>query len=499
MKDKATIGVVGAGVMGRGIVQLFAQAGHRVLLTDNRSGAAEAAEAFVEKMIRRQVDKEKITIGEAEDALNRVEPVDDIESLAPCDVIIEAVVENLEIKQALFRDIEYLVGEDVILASNTSSLLVSAIASGCRHPGRVAGLHFFNPVPLMKVVEVIPAVRTEPEVVERLRSMVSQSGHRAVVAQDQPGFLINHAGRGLNTEGLKILEERVATVEDIDRILRDAVGFRMGPFELMDLTGLDVSGKVMESVFEQFHQDPRYRPSSLVAPRVAAGLFGRKTKRGFYRYEDGQPLSAPEHQPGPPQPAGFWVAPSPEQGRRQVIELLENAGGRFQEQPSEDCILLVRPWGGDVSSESAGRGLDPARCVGLDPLPELGLRRTLMTSPAADPDIVDRAHRLLAADGVPVSIIQDSPGFVCQRVLAVIVNIACEIAQRGIASPADIDDAVRLGLGYPRGPLAWGDLIGPGRVLEILERIQQLTGDPRYRPTSWLRRRAQLGLSLTQA
>ena len=493
----SSIGVIGAGTMGRGIVQLFVQAGHTVRCHDAQPGAADKAIEYVSGMLARAVEKGRMKQAEFDAAGARMHGCASLDDLADCDVVIEAIVEDLQVKRALFRELEAIVGPDTILASNTSSLTVAEIAAACARPARVAGLHFFNPVPLMKVAEVIAAVRTAPAVVERLRALTEGAGHRAVVTADQPGFLVNHAGRGLYTEGLRIVEEQVATPADVDDVLRDALGFRMGPFELLDLTGLDVSSRVMASIYEQFQQEPRFRPSSLVAPRVAAGLFGRKSGEGWYRYEDGKKI-APAARPVPQLPAGVtvWVDPAAS-GASALRERVASAGARIVEHAPEAQLALIQPWGRDATHTALALGIDPARCVAVDPLPPLALRRTLMLTTATSAAARDAAHALLAQDGTPVTIINDSPGFIAQRVMATIVNIAANIAQRGIATVADLEDAVQLGLGYPQGPLGWGDRLGAARILEILRAQQDATGDPRYRPSAWLARRVALGLPLT--
>ncbi|WP_204731873.1 3-hydroxyacyl-CoA dehydrogenase [Hydrogenophaga laconesensis] len=491
-----TLGVVGAGAMGRGIVQLFAQAGHRVRCFDAAPGAAPKAVEFALGMIGRGVEKGRLTAGSFSAIRENVLACPQMADLADCDVVIEAIVEDLEVKRQLFCALEAVVADTAVLASNTSSLTVADIAAACRHPARVAGLHFFNPVPLMKVAEVIAALRTSPATVDTLCHLVSSAGHRAVVTADQPGFLVNHAGRGLYTEGLRILEEQVASPADVDEVLREGVGFRMGPFELLDLTGLDVSSKVMASIYEQFQHEPRFRPSSLVAPRVAAGLFGRKTGEGWYAY-DGDTRRAPPSRPVPPLPTGLtvWIDPGAS-GHDGLAALLAGAGAALGQDAAHADLCVVQPWGGDASHTAAALGLDATRVVAVDPLVPLALRRTLMLTALTSTTVRDAAWALLAADGVPVSIINDSPGFIAQRVLATIVNIAAQIAQRGIASVADIEDAVKLGLGYPHGPLAWGDRIGGARILQILQGMQAETGDPRYRPSPWLVRRVALGVSL---
>ena len=501
------IGVVGLGTMGRGIVQLFAAAGHEVLCYDAIAEAAKAGVGQVQGLLERNVEKGRMTRADFESAAVRMHVAGTLEEFAACDIVIEAVVEDLAVKIELLRRLEALLGDQAILATNTSSLSVSAIAAGCRLPARVAGLHFFNPVPLMKIAEIIPGLKTAGAVTEKLRALIVATGHRAVVAADQPGFLVNHAGRGLYTEGLRLLEERVADVADIDRLLRDAAGFRMGPFELMNLTGLDVSGRVMESIYEQFHQEPRFRPSSLVAPRVAAGLFGRKTQQGWYTYESAATATGAHsavsegrergHAEGVAAAPGFrvWIDPAAHESSA-MAALVAAAGGEVCGSPARVDLILLQFWGGDATGYARAQGLDARRCIAVDPLPGLTRRRTLMQTVATSPEARDAARAVFASDGVGFTIINDSVGFVVQRVLAMIVNIAADIAQRGIATVADIEAAVTLGLGYPYGPLSWGDRIGAERIVMILDKHLQASGDPRYRASPWLRRRAACGLSL---
>jgi 3-hydroxybutyryl-CoA dehydrogenase len=489
------IGVVGSGVMGRGIAQLFVQSGHEVKLFDARAGAAAEAKTGIIAMLERLAAKGGLQAEDLATAPARLIVCGILQDLSGCAVIVEAIIEELGPKQALFAELEPIVGEAAILASNTSSLTVSAIAARCAVPGRVAGLHFFNPVPLMKIAEVIPGIRTDAAVVETLRALITATGHQAVTAADQPGFLINHAGRGLYGEGFRLVEENVTDFAGVDRIMRDGSGFRMGPFELMDLTGLDVSAKVMQSIFEQFQHEPRYRPSSLTPPRLAAGLFGRKTGAGFYKYDDGRKLE-PEEPAALAPPAGISAFIQDGERRHELAGILARAGAKIADDAASADILFLLPWGEDITSACLRLQLDPSRSVGVDPLMQWNRRFALMRSPATAPHVAEAAHGLLVADNTKVTVIADSPGFVTQRVIAMIVNIACEIAQRGIARAAEIDPAIRLGLAYPTGPLELGDRIGSRKILEILETLQNITGDPRYRPSLWLRRRAKLGLSL---
>ncbi|CAN5296634.1 3-hydroxyacyl-CoA dehydrogenase [soil metagenome] len=491
------IGVVGTGAMGQGIIQLFAQSGNDILCFDSSAGAVPKAIEAITGLLARSVQKGKMTAEAFESVKARIQPVDSLLDLADCDLVIEAIVEKLEVKQGLFRNLETIVSDSAMLASNTSSLSISEIAAACAKPERVAGLHFFNPVPLMKVAEVIGGVRTTPAVVETLRVLVDLAGHRAVVVDDQPGFLVNHAGRGFPTEGLKILEERVATTSEIDDVLREAAGFRMGPFQLLDLTGLDVSGKVMTSIYEQFQQEPRVRPSSLVPPRVAAGLLGRKTGAGWYSYNGQDEAAASLSIPTLPAGMRFWIDPAAD-GAAALTALVESVGCTLADAAAAN-VLIIQPWGVDATSYAAANGLDSAKTVAVDPLPAFTARRTLMLTVDTSAPARDAAHALLASDGVAVTVISDSPGFIAQRVLATVVNIAANMAQRGIGSVDDIDDAVRLGLGYPQGPLTWGDKIGGANILKILNGMLSVTHDPRYRPSPWLARRVAVGASLRTA
>jgi len=483
-------GVAGAGTMGRGIAQVLAQCGARTLLYDAQPGAARKAKDSITQALGKLVEKGRLGAADADKALGRLEIIDTVEGLAPSHVVVEAIVEDLAAKRGLFAALERTVKEDCILASNTSSLSVTAMAAACRRPGRVAGYHFFNPVPVMKVVEVVDGVLTEPWATEALSALAKRFGHTPVRCKDTPGFIVNHAGRAFVPEALRVLSEGIADFATIDRILVDAAGFRLGPFGLMDLVGLDVAHAVMKSMYEQYYEEPKYRPSFLAEPRVAAGLLGRKTRRGWYEYDsENNPARAPEPAAPKTKPQSVWGVP-------QLNELLVSLGARPEVSAESDSVCFVAPLGADVTTSAHELGLDPARTVGVDPLFGFMKRRTLMRNPATRTDVLESAHALLAADGIPVSIINDSPGFVAQRVVAHIVNVGCDIAQMRIATPEDLDRAVTLGLGYPRGPLAMGDALGPKRILAVLEAMHSLYQEPRYRPSPWLRRRAALGVSL---
>lgn len=500
------IGIVGAGIMGRGIAQIAAEAGLDVRLADAEPKTIEAALQACAGMIRRKAEKGQITGEAAEAAITRIHGTDagpqaGYAAFADCDIVVEAVAERMDIKQQVLAGLEAAVRDDCIIATNTSSLSVTGFAAAARLPGRVAGFHFFNPVPLMKIVEVIGGVRTDAAVLDRLTEVARRMGHYPVRASDTPGFVVNHAGRGYLTEALRIVSEGIATFADVDRVMTEAAGFRLGPFELLDLTGLDVSVPVLESIYHQYYEEPRYRPAVLAATRRTGGLLGRKTGQGFYVYADGKAQKPAEPEvPGiPPASLTVWISGHDALAQAAVADIVAAAGARLEEggRPSEDAIAIVTPWGEDAGTAALAQGLDPRRVVAVDPS-ALGKRRTLMGSPATDPAVLAAAHALFAADGAGVSVVHDSPGFIAQRIHAAIVNVGADMAQQRVAVPEDIDRAVELGLGYPRGPLRLGDAIGPGRILGILEAMADFYGDPRYRPSPWLKRRARLGLSLHQ-
>lgn len=495
-----SVAVIGAGAMGKGIAQLAAQAGSHVHLYDTQAAAVERALAEIGGQWDRMQEKGRLDAAAAQACKERLRPAAGLQALADCTLVVEAVVEKLEVKKALFAELEGIVGAEAVLATNTSSLSVTAIAAGLQRPQRVAGFHFFNPVPLMKVVEVIAGLRTDPAVCDGLAEYTRQMGHAPVRAGDTPGFIVNHAGRAYNTEALRIASEGIADFATIDRILRDQAGFRLGPFELMDLTGLDVSQPVMESIYHQYYEEPRYRPSALAAQRAAGGVIGRKTGAGFYRYVDGKAEIPPE--PPVPQVAEMppvWVSPRAAR-RAELLQLLKDLGAKIEtgQSASVNALTLVAPLGFDVTTVAVVDRLDPARAIGIDMLVEDGAtkRRVLATNPATRTDMRDAAHALFARDGKAVSVIRDSGGFVTQRVVAGIVNVASDMCQQRVCTPADLETAVTLGLNYPMGPLAMGNRWGPATVLEVLFNMQTVYGDPRYRPSPWLRRRGAIGLSL---
>ena len=493
------LGVIGTGAMGRGIVQVAAAGGINVLMMDTRPGAAQEAREFVGKMLVRAAEKGSMSREDADRATGRIKIAEGLPDFKSCHVVVEAIVENLDAKRQLFGELEGLVGPECILATNTSSLSVTTISAKLKTPQRFAGLHFFNPVPLMKLVEVIDGLQTEDWVSQALMAIGKRMTREPVRLTDAPGFLVNQVGRGFTLEAAHLVHEGIASFADVDRVMRDVGGFRMGPFELMELTGLDVTQPASELIYNQFFQEARYRPNLIMRARYEAGVLGRKTKKGFYGYDaEMKAIVPPEAAPPSDKPGSVWVSRANEQGHEVLAGLLQKLGASVESgaKPGSNALIFVTPVGGDTTSAAVEQGLDPKRTIAVDTLFPMVKRRTIMPTPVTDPTYRRMAHGLLASDGVPVTVCRDSPGFIAQRIVAMIVNIGCSIAQSRTAEPADIDKAVTLGLNYPNGPFRFGDVLGPKRVHEVLSTMYRLYGDPRYRPNIWLTRRASLGVSL---
>ena len=427
------IGVVGAGTMGAGIAALAAEARLHTLLYDPDREALARAPAGVE-------------------------PVHDLEKLAPCGLIVEAAPEDLELKRALFARLARAVEADCVLATNTSSLSVTALAAGLPHPECVVGMHFFNPPAKMRLVEVVAGEESSPHALAVAREAGEAMGKHVIEAADSPGFIVNRCNRPFGLEALRVVQDGLATPEQVDRICRLAGGFRMGPFELMDLVGLDIGLDVSRSFYEQSFGEPRWRPSPLVARRVAAGHLGRKSGRGWYEYPPGRPAD-PE------------TAPNGETGRV-TISGLDELRDRAAEAGWEVVAGDGRP----------GVVVDGHE-LPLSVVPPLGRLVEVVDDPGP-------AARFFASLGLHVERVGD---FVLPRIVAQLVNEACFALGEGIGTAADIDAGMELGLNHPRGPLAWGDLIGPAGVLAVLRGLQAEYGDDRWRPAPRLLRAARSG------
>lgn len=487
------IGVVGAGAMGQGIVQVAMTGGLDVTVYDAVEGAAARGADAVRGRIDRLVEKGRLAREDADLALTRVSVAGSLDDLSGCDIVIEAVYEDLDLKREVFRELESRVSRETVLASNTSSLLIASIARDCEHRDRIAGMHFFNPVPLMKLVEVVRGPETSDASIEALNDIGRRMGREPVTVRDAPGFLVNLGGRAYTTEAMRLLHDRVATAAQIDAVMRECCGFRMGPLELADLTGIDVNYPVSLFIHEGYSFDPRLKTSFPHKSLFEAGRFGRKTGQGSYAYdEDGAQHSgsSADHE-SDAEPARTVCVREDDAAARDF------AAGLDAEVLTDDdgaSPIVAALLGEDCSAYAMRTGADHRRLVAVDLKCDWSRRVTIMTAPGADPAARDSVAALIAASGRSVTAIKDSPGFITQRMRAMVANLGCEMAQIGIAEPESIDFAMRLGLNYPLGPLEMAEDLGLADTSTILSRLQDLTGEDRYRPSSWLRRRAQLGL-----
>lgn len=486
------IAVIGAGAMGAGIAQVAAQAGHPVRLYDNRPGAAAQAIANIDQQLAKRVASGKLAATAKADCIARLQPADSLEALADAGLVIEAIVENLEVKQALFSELEGLCRSDCILASNTSSLSITRLAAGLQRPAQVVGMHFFNPAPLMALVEVISGLATDPEVAACILATARAWGKTPVLARSTPGFIVNRVARPFYAESLRLLQEGVADCASLDALLREAGGFRMGAFELTDLIGHDVNYAVTCSVFDAYYQDMRFQPSLIQKELVDAGHLGRKRGLGFYDYREGATR---------PQPSNLHSTAVVEQliveGESGLLEPLVTrlaASGISVVRRAGRGVLRV----GDATvALSDGRlASQRAREEGLDNLVLLDLAldyqqaSRLAISTAADTHTLarDQVVALLNRAGIAVSALRDSPGLCVLRTVAMLANEAADALLQGVASAQDLDLAMCAGVNYPCGPLAWADAIGIERVVQALGNLQAAYGEERYRPSLQLRR-----------
>jgi 3-hydroxybutyryl-CoA dehydrogenase len=501
-----TLGVVGAGTMGAGIAQLGAAAGMRTLLYDPVEEALERGSFAVRRGLAKWVEKGRADEG----AAARLEPVAGLEELAPCELVIEAAPERAELKRELFASLSEVCRGDAVLATNTSSIPVTSLAGAAARPENVVGMHFFNPPPLMRLLEVIRADQTGEHAFETARATGEAMGKQVIVAADGPGFLVNRCGRPFIGEALRLLQERVAGHEQIDRICRVGGGFRMGPFELMDLVGIDVGLEVAKSFSELSFGEPRWRPSPLQARMVAAGRLGRKTGRGWYEYdEDGSYRGA---DPGPPERSNARPDRVAVLGEGPVAELVRerarDAGLELREGAPAELVVdgglepdPSPPGGAPLVVLSAGRSLaahgEPA-AAGFHLLPPLGdpplveLTR-LPTTPGF---VADAAEGFFGALGFVCEWVEDAPGLVLGRIAAQLVNEAAFAIGEGVGSADDVDTGLELGLSHPRGPVTWSEAIGLAHVLAILDGLWAERREERYRAAPLLRRQALLGRSL---
>jgi 3-hydroxybutyryl-CoA dehydrogenase len=488
----SVVGVVGAGVMGTGIAQVAALAGHAVRLYNHRPGKADKAVADIGRALARLVEKGRLDAAAAGAARARIEVAGSLQALAGAAFVIESVIEDLDVKRSVFTALEDIVDAGCILATNTSSLSVTAIGGVLARPQRLVGLHFFNPAPLMALVEVVRGLATDPQVAATAYATVAAWGKQPVHAASTPGFIVNRVARPYYGEALRLLTEGAGDAATIDAVLRECGGFRMGPFELMDLVGTDINLAVTQAVFDGFFNDPRYAPSLVQREMVSAGFLGRKTGRGYYRYGDDAVQPAPRTEPHAPAPAGACIAPAYEalRARLQAAGIactVADAGG-----PACLHIGGAQVWLTDGRSATQ-RAFDDAHpdTILFDLLADPGTapRVALARADGCADGPWRAAVGLFQAAGCAVTRIDDVPGMVVMRVVAMLANEAADAVNGGVCSASAVDAAMRLGVNYPRGPLAWADAIGLAHVHTVLTHLAATYGADRYRISPLLRRR----------
>jgi 3-hydroxybutyryl-CoA dehydrogenase len=491
--------VVGAGIMGAGIAQVAAQAGHAVLLFDTREGAATDAKAKLGTTLDGLAAKGRLSPEAAQATLQRIRPIATLAEAADARLVVEAIVERLDAKQGLFRQLEGIVAADAVLATNTSSISVTAIANGLKHPGRLVGMHFFNPVPLMKLVEVVSGLQTDAETATMIFELSKVWGKTPVHAKSTPGFIVNRIARPYYAETLALLLEQAATPPVLDACLK-AAGFRMGPCELMDLIGHDTNFAVTNSVFEANFYDKRYMPSLVQREMVDGGLLGRKSGRGFYRY----PQAAPAL-PVPVIEAPQTAREVTVHGRGPIAAALEQAATK---------ALAAQGWGPahDAASDWTGLSVDGMRLVLTDGRPAFelaaqtgiadlavfdrpvvlpalpGTALAYAVAPAASGTWRAQAPAWLHALGFTPLAVADTPGLVVARTLAMLVNEAADAVLQGVCTPDGADAAMKLAVNYPAGPFEWLRDWGIEGVAGVIAALDDAYRGERYRLSPWLQR-----------
>jgi 3-hydroxybutyryl-CoA dehydrogenase len=511
----SVIGVAGAGTMGAGIAQLACFGGARTLLHDPVPEALERGLQAIRAQLERGVERGRWSAEQASAASDRLEPAAQIEDLAPSELVIEAAPERLELKRTLFEALAEIVSEQCVLASNTSSLLVTAIAAAIPHPERVVGMHFFNPPPVMRLLEVVAGEESSDEALATARAAGEAMGKHVIDAVDGPGFLVNRCNRPFGLEALNLLRERIASIEEIDRVMRLGGGFRMGPFELMDLVGVDVGLDVSRSFYEQSFGEPRWRPSPITVKFVAAGRHGRKSGRGYYDYRQGKDsYRAPDPEPLEPGGGDGTIVITGDSAL--AVELEETAAdagwdvvspGEAADGPPPFLILDLglgeepdAPLQGGPQAICCAAGslamLDPGGgAVGFHALPPLAESQLVELTRGADTadSAVAAAERFFASLGKHTVWVGDGPGLVLGRIVCQLVNECAFALSEGVGSAEDIDAGMVYGLNQPRGPLGWADQIGLDHVLSVLDALYEDRREERYRAAPALRALALSG------
>lgn len=488
------VAVVGTGTMGQGIAQVALLAGHPVRLYDALEGRAGTAATAIAARLDRLVEKGRLTADDRAAAGDRLVPVETLAELAGCGLVIEAILEQLPVKQQLFEELEEVVAEDCLLATNTSSLSVTAIAGTLKKPGRFVGLHFFNPAPLLPLVEVVSGFATDEAAATRAYETARAWGKTPVRSADTPGFIVNRVARPFYAEALRLHEERVADPATIDAVLRECGGFKMGPFELTDLIGQDVNEAVTRSVWESFFQDPKFTPSLAQRRLVESRRLGRKSGQGWYAYGDDAPRAEP-HTAEPAKAPESVTLHGDLFPADALVDLIRKAGirvGRGKGVPS--CPGFIELPSGARLAPADGTAADAAAeatihfDLALDY--RAATRIALAPSGRVDEQALKEAIGLFQALGKKVSVIGHTPGMIVARTVWMLIDFALDAVGREVADAEDIDTAMRLGVNYPLGPIEWGRRLTAYRVAEALDLLNDEYPNGRYAPSQALRRQA---------
>ncbi|MFI7683793.1 3-hydroxyacyl-CoA dehydrogenase [Streptomyces griseoaurantiacus] len=485
------VAVVGTGTMGQGIAQVALVAGHVVRLYDAVPGRAEEAAAALADRLDRLVAKERMSAADREAALARLRPAADLADLADCSLVVEAVVERLQTKQELFRALEEIVDEDCLLATNTSSLSVTAVGGALRTPGRLVGLHFFNPAPLLPLVEVVSGFATDVTSATRAYGIARAWGKTPVACADTPGFIVNRIARPFYAEAFAVLESQAADPATIDAVLRECGGFRMGAFELTDLIGQDVNESVTHSVWRSFFQDVRFAPSLAQRRLVESGRLGRKSGRGWYDYAEGAERPEP-HTAEKAEPPAYVVVEGDLGPAAELLALIREAGIQVREEDEDHGTRLVLPGGGQLALADGQTSVEFRDVVYFDLAPDYrrATRIALSASQDTAPDTLTGATGLFQALGKDVSVIGDAPGMIVARTVARIIDLAHDAVAKGVATEEDVDTAMRLGVNYPLGPFEWSRRLGRNWAYALLDDLHLRDPSGRYAPSLALYRHA---------